>query len=259
VAHQAIEDAQAINREYNEIKRSSVEIGKRLFRQREALKGKFKTWCIVECRFNRSHVYRFINFYEMSLEYDLTGKQISTTALMKLAAPKVSEELRGRIIEQAATTRVTVADVEQAIADAGERRENTVASLLIDASPSVVFIVGKYGVDSPGTIRALKRLAKNPNSATIEEIIASGYIQPGEGEDAVHITASSADVERAIGAKATAHRKNGNDERTHALVRIKGRVTVDSSGEFHIEPTHATKFPDDITGKNAHVILRVFK
>lgn len=104
--------------------------------------------------------------------------------------------------------------------DAGEittHRAYLMTRALKDADPEVVDIVTRYGVEEPETVSALKRLKvsseREGSNGTFEEIAKSGYIQPGEEAEAVHITDSPLRIQDALKLKSGIHRELAGQQR----------------------------------------------
>jgi len=92
---------------------------------------------------------------------------------------------------------------------------------LRDASPPVVDVVKRFELLDPGVVSTLA-LAE---PEALEEIAMTGFVQPGEEEDAVSITAPANEVERAI-------QRNQQEKRRQAYIASHGeRVAT------HVEAT----------------------
>lgn len=85
-----------------------------------------------------------------------------------------------------------------------------------DAPEPVKEVVERYGIQEPETINILARLAeseKHPNSSgTFQEVRMSGYVQPGDEDEAVHITDSPLKIQMALNKKSQDHRALANHQ-----------------------------------------------
>lgn len=88
------------------------------------------------------------------------------------------------------------------------------------ADPELVEAVARLGIDEPDTVDTLKRLkesgGREGSNETYDEVLRSGYIQPGEESEAVHITDSPSRIRQALETKAKAHRQLARIERQEA-------------------------------------------
>lgn len=86
---------------------------------------------------------------------------------------------------------------------------------LKDADADIVDAVARLDIDEPETVDILKRLKKSHeregSSDTFSEILLSGFIQPGEEHEAVHITEGPLRIAEALRLKSQIHRQLRND------------------------------------------------
>lgn len=135
-------------------------------------------------------------------------------------AAQVAEELYPTSIKSKMTNGIGSAAKEAAkavVTSRQEARESKLAEALATASPAVVEIVGRGGVDDPDTVQILKRLEKEGRES-FTEVQQSGYIQPGEAEKAVHISEGALKVQQALYAKSDVHRSMAMDNRKNGGV-----------------------------------------
>lgn len=116
------------------------------------------------------------------------------------------------------------AQAKDAMATAAERRAARLAAALADAPAPVIEVARTYGVDEPELVEDLKRLHKSDgkpgSSDTFSEILATGWIQPGDEEEAVHITEGVEKVRAALRQKTGIHIQIGRDiaQANHQLI-----------------------------------------
>lgn len=116
------------------------------------------------------------------------------------------------------------AQAKDAMATAAERRAARLAAALADAPAPVIEVARTYGVDEPELVEDLKRLHKSDgkpgSSDTFSEILATGWIQPGDEEEAVHITEGVEKVRAALRQKTGIHVQIGRDiaQANHQLI-----------------------------------------
>lgn len=139
------------------------------------------------------------------------------------------DSTRDQIADEADVSRGTINKIEiverdapahiRDAARAGDITPNRAYNLtraLQSAPPQVADIVEKYAIDEPETVSILARLAessKRPGSNnTFEEIALSGYIQPGEEDEAVHVTDSPLKIQAALNRKSQDHRALANHQ-----------------------------------------------
>lgn len=82
---------------------------------------------------------------------------------------------------------------------------------LQDAGALVVEAVTKHGIDDLETVRVLKTL--KPDSDTLREVVASGFIQPGDETEAVSVTAGALALKAALQQKSDIHKFLALDEK----------------------------------------------
>jgi hypothetical protein len=79
------------------------------------------------------------------------------------------------------------------------------------AEQDVIDVVAKWDIDEPDTVEILKRLKasseKSSSNGTWEGIVHSGYIQPGDEEDAVHINDSPSKIRAAMKLLEKSHKR----------------------------------------------------
>ena len=155
----------------------------------------------------------------------------------------------------AAQKRVTVDDVERALASAQERRDLALRGALAESLDIVKRIVAQYEVDDPRTINYMNEWVKNGNQ-TILEVAASGYIQPGEEHESVKISDDYSKIRAAMAVKQSIHRQAGLDERTEHMVYFEAKCVVSADGILHCTPVRASDLKD-LDGKAVRFTGRV--
>jgi len=116
------------------------------------------------------------------------------------------------------------ASAKDALAAASERRTARLAAALADAPAPVIQAVRSFGIDEPELVEDLKRVIKSDgkpgSSDTFSEILATGWIQPGDEEEAVHITEGVEKVRAALRQKTGIHIQIGRDiaQADHQLI-----------------------------------------
>lgn len=125
----------------------------------------------------------------------------------------------GRTLDKVETIERDAPDAIKQKARAGDmstHRAYEMTRALKDADPDIVEVVARYDVDEPETVDVLKRLKKsartNGSSDTFGEILATGYIQPGEEEEAVHVSEGYKRVSEALSHKSKIHQQLANDD-----------------------------------------------
>lgn len=117
--------------------------------------------------------------------------------------PEVQREVWQKAVETAPNGKITAAHVR-----AVTRLNEAVA----DAPDDVQEVIERFGVSDADTVGELVRL-RNARRDTFAEVAASGYIQPGDEEEAVHISDGYKAVRAAIDQKVHIHRSlNGADK-----------------------------------------------
>jgi site-specific DNA-methyltransferase (adenine-specific) len=94
-------------------------------------------------------------------------------------------------------------------------RTEGMSDALKGADPAVLACVEKWHVTDAATIDILKRLHAR-GAETFMEVFDSGYVQPGDEEEAVSIAASSLAVQRALDLKAKIHKQMASDVKKQA-------------------------------------------
>lgn len=140
-------------------------------------------------------------------------KEVSVHDGQIAPAPTRTVTRNGTVYEQKVRTKPALREdapnhVQEAVegGDLGTSQGNQLTAELSTVSTLVRQIAHKYGVTDVETIRLLKRLDA-AKAETVEVVLASGYIQIADDEDAVHITAPAAQLEKAIAQRAEHHRK----------------------------------------------------
>lgn len=111
--------------------------------------------------------------------------------------------------------------------DIGVNQITPLSLALQGADSAVLACVEKWHVTDAATIDILKRLHTR-GSETFMEVFDSGYVQPGDEEEAVSITASSLAVQRALDLKAKIHKQMAADDKKQALItRAEDVVSAD--------------------------------
>lgn len=206
--------------------------------------GGFDGWLAAEFGMSRRTAYNFIGVYEaFSNRANFAQLNIAASALYLLAAPSTPDEVRDAMLAKAeAGEPVTYGDTRRAIEDArdekpeksdpvkdamataAERRAARLARALDDAPAPVIQAVRSFGIDEPELVEDLKRLHKSDgkpgSSDTFSEILATGWIQPGDEEEAVHITEGVEKVRAALRQKTGIHIQIGRDiaQANHQLI-----------------------------------------
>jgi N6-adenosine-specific RNA methylase IME4 len=88
------------------------------------------------------------------------------------------------------------------------------AEALKGAPDEVRYIVTTYDVDDPDTVAELKRMQKD-GLDSFGEVYHTGFIQPGNEHEAVHISAGYKALKAALELKAKIHKQMAMDERRH--------------------------------------------
>jgi len=126
--------------------------------------------------------------------------------------------------------------VKDALAVAAERRAARIAAALDGAPDPVIEIVCAYGIDEPAVVEDLKRIVKSDgkpgSSDTFSEILHTGWIQPGDEDEAVHITESAEKVRAALRLKAGIHAQIGAQAQNVELADHQ-RLNLSTSNEWY--------------------------
>lgn len=106
--------------------------------------------------------------------------------------------------------------------------------VIVNAHKAAVDVATQYHVNDIRTVSALSKLARN-GSETLDEIKATGYIQPGDETEAVHISSDPVEVERAIQKKQQQHRDLARDVKAAARDAAGQSLWVrfDENGGFY--------------------------
>jgi phage N-6-adenine-methyltransferase len=128
--------------------------------------------------------------------------EAQTRELMGLS-PDAQREVWQTAVETAPNGKITAAHVKTIV-----RLNEAIAA----APEAVQDVVAQFGVSDADTVDELTRL-HNSRRDTFAEVAASGYIQPGDEEEAVHISDGYKAVRSAIDQKIHIHRSlNGADK-----------------------------------------------
>lgn len=104
-------------------------------------------------------------------------------------------------------------------------------------------VATRYGVLDVDTLEILERLYAQ-EADTCEEIEATGYIQPGEDYEAVHIASGAMAVLEALRLKSKVHASLGNDEKPQKLAECHIFVCG-----FNVDADTRQPIPDEIVIK----------
>ncbi|MBZ0279391.1 MAG: hypothetical protein K8L97_01540 [Anaerolineae bacterium] len=151
--------------------------------------------------------------------------QFGNAVLQNFAEPVNRIDTRQQLAHAADVSHETIRKVEAVTQSAPEQikdaarngqlsidRAYKVTRALSDAPAPIQTIVTQYAVDDPDVITELKRLEKDAPD-TFGEIVTSGYIQPGEEVQAVHISDGYKAVKEALKEKSRIHAQMAMDER----------------------------------------------
>jgi phage N-6-adenine-methyltransferase len=123
------------------------------------------------------------------------ANEAQTRELMGLS-PDVQREVWQTAVETAPNGKITAAHVKTIV-----RLNEAIAA----APEAVQDVVAQFGVSDADTVDELTRL-HNSRRDTFAEVAASGYIQPGDEEEAVHISDGYKAVRAAIDQKVQIHK-----------------------------------------------------
>lgn len=128
-------------------------------------------------------------------------------------------------------------------ARAGEistHRAYKMTQALQGASERVSDIVLSHDIDDPDTVAILRDLEaseKDPHSSnTFDEIARSGYIQPGDEEDAVPITETPLRLKEALAKKQKTHAKLALDDRMQKRREAANNAPPDTFNVIYCDP-----------------------
>lgn len=162
---------------------------------------------------SKSTAYRMLSIAEMCPE---SGQiQADKEALYLLAKPTTTEEAKREALD---------------LAESGEYLSNA----------RVKSIVEKHSVTRPENIARIV-VGVERRSEWVNEVEASGYIQPGDEEDARHINDEPEEIDAAIGKRAEHHRQMAINEKLAASYTPPAETPTD-------EPTEPL-FSFEIVGK----------
>lgn len=102
------------------------------------------------------------------------------------------------------------------------------AEALKGASPEVQYIAATYDVDDPDTVRELRRLQKDAPD-TFEEVRHSGFVQPGEEAEAVHVSAGYKAFKTATDLKSKIHKQVARDVKIQARIQQLEQTEVENT------------------------------
>lgn len=115
--------------------------------------------------------------------------------------------------------------------DMSTHRAYEMTKALKGAAADIVEAVARLSIDEPETVDVLRRLKKSyeheGSNDTFGEILKSGFIQPGEEQEAVHIGEGPLRIQEALKLKSKIHRQLANDElRKNAPELPPGKYSV---------------------------------
>lgn len=114
-----------------------------------------------------------------------------------------------------------VSRAQRVVDETARRRAAELAAALLDATPEVSQIVQVYHVDDPETVKLLSTWQK-AHRETFDEVLASGYVQSGDEEEAVHIASGYLKVRDAMLRRAQYHQQLATErhrQRVYELAR----------------------------------------
>lgn len=143
--------------------------------------GTFTRWIKAELGgLSRSQAYNLMTVYKRFSERPIIGQTLERTALFTLMNASES----------------AITEVETLIGE-GETPDSKTTKIIVKAHKAAAELAAQYGIDDAQTIGALTDLAKT-NMPLLLTIRDTGYVQPGNESEAVHITSDPRAVVKAI-------------------------------------------------------------
>jgi len=197
--------------------------------------GQFGVWLDAEFGWTDRTARNFMQVADKFKSENFSDLRIAPSALYLLAAPSTPDDVREEALRRAGqgenithqTAKQLIdagkpvpaatpeAHAKDALAAAADRRGARLAAALADAPAPVIQVVRNFGVDEPDVVEDLKRIVKSDgkpgSSDTCSEILQTGWIQPGDEEEAVHITEGAEKVRAALRLKSDIHAQLGRD------------------------------------------------
>ena len=94
------QEAARIRKRLFTAKRAAIEIGERLLQVKDLLPhGRFLEWVLLNCDFDPHTAQNFMNAARFARDHVKVARKLSQTGLFMLAAPRLDEGIRQRVIE----------------------------------------------------------------------------------------------------------------------------------------------------------------
>jgi phage N-6-adenine-methyltransferase len=163
----------------------------------------FEAYCEARWGLARRRAYQYIeaaSAFENVQNFTQTPNEAQARELAGLE-PETQREVWQRAVETAPNGKITAAHV---------RAVTRLNEALAEAPEDVQDVVERFGVSDADTVGELVRL-RNARRDTFTEVAASGFIQPGDEDEAVHISDGYKAVRAALDQKVHIHRALGAD------------------------------------------------